>query len=90
MLQKVHLRYHRHLLADPGHGSKLRPATGEQRRLAGGDAQLGDLTLREELTGSVHHQKGLPPARSVQAGSPSLGFTRLPGFITWKSEWPRS
>lgn len=90
MLEEAGLGYHCHLLAHPGRGRKLRPAPGEQRP-GGGDAQLGGLTLREEeLTRSVHQQEGLPPAGRERAGRPRLGFTGLPGFIAWKSEWPRS
>lgn len=73
MLQKVHLRHHRHLLADPGHGSKLRPATGEQRRLAGGDAQLGDLTLREELT-RCPSPEGAASCRECASREPEPGL----------------
>lgn len=53
--------------AQAGHG-RTKEACGWRR-------PAGDLTLQEELlTSSVHHQKRLPPAGSVQAGSPRLGL----------------
>lgn len=80
MLQGARLGYHRHLLAYPGHSSKLRLATVEQRRPVCGDAQLGHLTLWEELNGSVHHQKGLPFCRECASREPETGLYTTPWF----------